>query len=124
MLRARFVVTLCACLFLVGVCLAADPAPALLTAHGTVEKVEKDSLTIKPRQPDGKFGKSLTLQITGTSKVSTLMPQTRMGKTIMTQKDTDAKDLQAKQTVAVIYADVTPPVLLTAVVQPASDKDK
>jgi hypothetical protein len=121
MLRARLFVAVCACLFLAGLCLAADP-PTLMTAQGTVEKVEKDSLTIRPRGPDGKFGKNLVLQVTGTSKVTTLLPQSRAGKLVMTQKDTDAKDLQPKQTIAVIYTEGTPPVLLAAVVQPTSEK--
>jgi hypothetical protein len=110
----------CALLLLAGICLAADPT--LMTAQGTVDKVEKDRLTIRPRGPDGKFGKSLVLQVTGTSKITTLIPQTRAGKMVMTQKDTDAKDVQPKQAIAVIYAEGAPSVLLSAVVQPASEK--
>ena len=34
---------------LVSPLVAADAPTALLTAHGTVEKVEKDTLTIRPR---------------------------------------------------------------------------
>jgi hypothetical protein len=119
-MRARLFSNVCAFLLLAGVCLAADPT--LMTAQGTVDKVEKDSLTVRPRGPDGKFGKSLVLQLTGTTKITTLIPQSRAGKTVMTQKDTDAKDLQPKQAIAVIYAEGTPPVLLSAVVQPAPDK--
>jgi hypothetical protein len=113
---------LLAAAFLSTPCLAADPAPALVTAHGTVEKVEKDTLTIKPRGADGKFGKSLVLHLTGTSKVTTLTPQTRDGKPVMTQKETDAKDLKPDQAIAVIYSGGDNAVLLSAVVTAATDK--
>jgi hypothetical protein len=97
---------------------AADPPPLLL-AQGMVEKVDKDTLTVKPRGPDGKFGKSLALKITGTSKLTTLQPRMQKGAVVVTQKDTDAKDLQPKQTIALVYTMVkSGPVLLAAVVQP------
>ena len=120
MLRSHFLAAL-ALAFLACGAPAADP-PALLTAHGTVEKAEKNSLTVRPRDPDGKFGKSIVLQLTGTSKVTTLIPQTRAGKLVLTQKDTDAKDLQPRQVIAVIYSEAPTPVLLSAVVQPPGDK--
>ena len=108
-------------LLVAGQTLAADPV--LGTAQGTVEKVDKDSLTVRPRGPDGKFGKNLVLKVTGTSKVTTLTPQMRSGKVVLTQKDTEAKDLAPKQTIAVIYATVgSDNTLLTAVVQPAEGK--
>jgi hypothetical protein len=115
-------VLLLAVAFLADPCLAADPAPPLMAAHGTVEKVEKDTLTIKPRGADGKFGKSLVLHLTGTSKVTTLIPQTREGKAVMTQKETDAKDLKPDQAIAVIYTGGEIPVLLSAVTTAATDK--
>jgi hypothetical protein len=87
-----------------------------------VEKVEKVTLTVKPRGADGKFGKSLVLHLTGTSKVTTLTPQTREGKAVMTQKETDAKDLKADQAIGVIYSAGENPVLLSAVVTAATDK--
>jgi hypothetical protein len=108
--------------FLVLVVLAArTPAepPPLLTAQGAIEKVDRDTLTVKPRGPDGKFGKNLVLKITGTSKVTTLTPRMQKGSMIMTQKDTEAKDLQPKQAIALVYTVIKDsPVLLTAVVQP------
>jgi hypothetical protein len=110
---------LLACLVLAAPCPAADPAPALLTAHGTVEKVEKDTLTVKPRGADGKFGKSLVLHLTGTSKLATPAPQSRDGKTVMAQKDTEAKDLKPDQPIAVIYTGSDNPILLSAVVTTA-----
>jgi hypothetical protein len=98
----------------------AQGPPPLLTAQGSIEKVDRDTLTVKPRGPDGKFGKNLVLKITGTSKLTTLTPRMQKGAVVMTQKDTEAKDLQAKQAIALVYTMVKDsPVLLTAVVQPA-----
>jgi hypothetical protein len=111
-------------LFLVALTTAAlaagpDPVP-VVTAHGKIDKVSKDTLVIQPRDESGKFGKAVTLHLTGTSKITTLSSRTMDKKLVMVQKDTDAKDLAAGQTIAVIYA--TPkgqePVLLSAVVQP------
>jgi len=110
-----------ALLVLVGVTAnvsAVDPPP-LLTAQGAVEKADKESLTVKQRGADGKFGKNLVLKITGTSKVTTLMPRMQKGNLVVTQKDTEVKDLQAKQTIALVYTMVKgSPVLLAAVVHP------
>jgi hypothetical protein len=108
--------------FLALPCRGADPAPGLLTAHGTVEKVDKETLTIKPRGADGKFGKSLVLHLTGTSKVTTLIPEKRGGKEVMTQKEAEAKDLKPDQVIAVIFTAGEAPVLLTAVVHAPADK--
>ena len=93
------------------------------TARGTVDKFEKNKLTMKPRSADGKFEKDLVLEVTGTSKITSLGTQTRAGKVVVLQREMDAKDLQPKQAIAVIYADGSDgPVLLSAVVQPAADK--
>jgi hypothetical protein len=101
--------------------LAADPV--VMTAQGTVDKADKDSLTVRPRGSDGKFGKSLVLKVTGTTTISTLVPQVRAGKQVLTQNKTDAKDLQPKQAISVIYAQVANEnVLLAAVVHPADGK--
>jgi hypothetical protein len=101
---------------------AADPPP-LLTAQGTVEKADAATLTVKPRMPDGKFGKNIVLKITGTTKVTTLMPRMQKGAVVITQKDTDVKDLQPKQSIAIVYTMVKDsPVLLAAVVQPPAEK--
>lgn len=110
------------CFVAVQVATAAD-APALATAHGSVEKVEKESLTIKTRGADGKFGKSLLLKLTGTSRVTVLTPQNRDGKVVLTQKDAEVKSLEPKQVIAVIYADEKDePVLLSAVVEKVAAK--
>jgi hypothetical protein len=99
---------------------AAAQSVPVTEAHGKVQKADKDSLTFQPRDAGGKFEKAITLRITGTSRITTLAPQTRDKKEIMAQKDTDAKDVTAGQIISVIYA--TPkgqdPVLLSAVIQP------
>jgi hypothetical protein len=93
---------------------------SLETAQGTIAKVEKDSLTMKTRTPDGKFGKNLTLKLTGTSKVSTVTGQMRSGKLVVVQKEVPAKDLQPGQPLVVIYTMAQDAaVLLSAVAQPA-----
>ncbi|QDU18907.1 hypothetical protein [Urbifossiella limnaea] len=103
---------------------AAQDAPPLLTAHGSVEKADKDTLTVKPRAADGKFQKAVALKVTGTSRVTVLAPQVRDGKVVLTQREAAAADLAPGQAVAVIYADAGKDgaVLLTAVAQPAANK--
>jgi hypothetical protein len=121
MLRAHFFVATLAVLWIVPSIRCEEPA--LLTAQGKVEKADKDSLTIQPRGSDGRFGKSVVLKLTGTSKISTLTTQVRNRKTVLVQKDTDAKDLEANQVIAVIYTQMKEgAVLLTAVVQPQKEK--
>jgi len=105
----------------VAVWLAAASAPAqepaLATAHGTVGKAGKDSLTVKPRGADGRFDKEVTLTLTGTSKITSLSTEMRSGKPVPVQRDVDAKDLKPQQTIAVIYTQgAGGPVLLSAVV--------
>jgi hypothetical protein len=103
---------------------AADPPP-LLTAQGAVEKVDAtaNTLTVRPRMPDGKFGKNIVLKITGTTKVTTLTPRMQKGGVVIAQKDTEVKDLQPKQSIAMVYTMVKDsPVLLAAVVQPPAEK--
>jgi hypothetical protein len=97
---------------------AADQPSALVTAQGMVEKVDKDSLTIRPRGPDGKFEKSVALKLTGTSKITSLSLQKRGSQTVPVQRDTDAKGLQPNEPVAVIYTEGPDGlVLLSAVVE-------
>ena len=95
--------------------------PALAVAHGVVDKADKDALTLKPRDAGERFAKAVTLKLTGTSKVAVLAPQTRGGKTVLTQREGSAADLAVGQEVAVIYAEAGKdgPVLLSAVAQPA-----
>lgn len=121
MLRMRILVVLAAFTALTAGVVAAELP--LESAQGTVAKVEKEALTLKTRTADGKFGKNLTLKLTGTSKISTVTEQKRAGKQVVVQKDTDAKDLQPGQPVTVIYTTVKDgAVLLSAVVQPAEGK--
>jgi hypothetical protein len=116
MLRRGTVLLVSVFLLLATVAVAADPP--LGTAHGEIDKVSKGSITIRPRDEKGRFEKALVLKLTGTSKVTTLVPQMRAGKLVVTQQDADAKDLKAKQPIAVIYTTLKEgPVLLSAVVQ-------
>jgi hypothetical protein len=112
---------LVACLWfgLAGAAAAAD-VPPLLTAQGAVEKVGKDTLTIQPRGSGGKFGKSVALKLTGTSKLFLLATRAGTGgKVIVTQQAADLKDLNPKQPIAVIYTSGKEgAVLLVGVVQP------
>jgi hypothetical protein len=118
----RLCTALVAVLFLAAASLAADPTPNLATASGVVDKVGKDSLTVRPRGPDGKFEKSLVLKLTGTTKVATLTLQTRGGKTVPVQKDAEAKELKPKQLVAVIYTSGADGMVLLAAVALPEEK--
>jgi hypothetical protein len=105
-----------------GLAAAADGS-RLAIAHGTVERVNRTTLTIKPRGPGGQFARSLALKLTGTSKLTTATVQTRGGKLVVVQRDIDAADLQPNQEIAVVYTSVKNDlVLLTAVAQPAAGK--
>lgn len=124
MIRTALFVAL---LFAAGFVSAQDKKPAepsLGTASGVVDKAEKDEISVKPRAADGKFQKTLTLKVTGTSKVTILTPQKRADKVIMTQREAEAKDLVSGQTVAVIFAEAGKDgsVLLSAVAHPAPAK--
>jgi hypothetical protein len=91
----------------------------LSTASGMVSKVGADSVTIRPRGPDGRFGKNLTLAVTGTSKVSVVTEEKRGSKLVFVQRDISPKDLEEKQNVTVIYATAGKgAVLLSAVAVP------
>jgi hypothetical protein len=122
MQRLHAALTAVVCFLFAHLALAAD-APTLQTAHGTIDSVEKDSLTLKVRGADGKFAKPLLLKLTGTSRITTLTPQSRAGKTVLTQKDTEAKSLEPKQVIAVIYSvESEDNVLLAAVVERSGAK--
>jgi hypothetical protein len=107
-----------------GVAWAADePALKVETADGKVSKVGKDTLAIQTRGADGRFGKAVTFKVTGTTKLTTVTAQKRAGKEVATQRDTDLKDLQPNQPIAIIYTKVgESPVLLAGVAQPAPAK--
>jgi hypothetical protein len=112
----RFVLASVVCLTLI-MAASGQPVP-IMTAHGKVQKVDKDTLTFQPRDAGGKFGKAVTLKLTGTSRFTTLAPQKRDKTLIMAQKETDAKDVAPGQLMAVIYASPMgqEPVLLSAVI--------
>ncbi|HJT76169.1 MAG TPA: hypothetical protein VJ739_03115 [Gemmataceae bacterium] len=123
MSRLRLGLLCLAVLSLAGLARAADVTPTLVAAQGVIDKVGKDSLTVRPRGPEGRFEKAVTLRLTGTSRITTLTAQKRDGKAVLSQRDTQPGDLQPRQAVAFIYA-VGPagPTLLSAVVQPAAGK--
>ena len=74
-------VILCAT-FLVSTDLRGGEAPLEIgTAAGTVEKADKDSLTIQPRGAGGKFAKKMVLKITGTSKLTVVSLEKPRGET-------------------------------------------
>jgi hypothetical protein len=121
--RLRVLLAVSVCLLLAAAGRAADAPLPLVTAQGTIDKVDRDSLTIRPRGPDGKFDKSVVLRLTGTTRITTLTVRKSGKKTVVVQRDTDARDVQPKQAVAVIYTnDADGPVLLAAVVQPADGR--
>lgn len=123
-MRCGRVVLAALVLAVAGVAWAADP-PALKveTADGSVSKVNKDTLAIRTRGPDGRFGKAVTFKVTGTTKLTTVTAQKRAGKDVATQRDTDLKDLRPNQPIAIIYTNVGgSPVLLAGVAQPALAK--
>ena len=98
---------------------AADETPRMQTVQGTIEKVEKESLTIRHKSGDGKTESKQTFKLTGTSRFSMLSTQKRGDKLVLVQKDAEVKNLAEKQTIAVIYANnAGEHVLLAAVVQP------
>jgi hypothetical protein len=98
---------------------AADPPP-LGVAEGKVHKVEKETLSSQPRGMNGRFGKAITLRITGTSNLSSVTMQERAGKPVLVQREIKASDLKENQLIAVIYFNTGKgePVLLAAVAQP------
>lgn len=109
-------------------CLAAPSfafaeAPDFLTIIGTVDKFEKETLTISTGD---KTRKTVELKVTGTSKFHLMSPQVRSGKTVITQRSAETTDLTPGQSIAVIYAVVDKEnVLLTAVTKGVEkSKDK
>jgi hypothetical protein len=111
------------CLAVVALVLLARPVtaepPAVVAAVGKVEKVSKDTLSLQPRGPDGKFQKAIALKITGTSQLSTVSLRDMGGKPVVVQKDAAFKDLEPGQFVGVLYTTVKGGnVLLSAAVQP------
>jgi hypothetical protein len=121
MRQSRFASLAALCLVFAAARATAQTPAALQIARGAVDKVEKTKLTVKPRSADGKFEKDLVLQLTGTSKITSVTTQARAGKPALVQNEIDAKDLQPKQAIAVIYTDgPAGPVLLVAVVQPVA----
>ena len=107
--------------FLMGTTLTHAESSDFSTVVGTVDKCEKETLTIITGD---KLNKSVQLNVTGTSKFHLLAPQVRSGKTVITQRSAEASDLVAGQFIAVIYTVADKEnVLLTAVIK-VVDKEK
>jgi ferredoxin-fold anticodon binding domain-containing protein len=83
---------------------AADGATPVHVVQGVIEKIEKDSIVLKPRASSGKFEKNMILKLTGTSRLSVVSTQKRGEATVFVQKDLDSKQLAEKQSIAVIFA--------------------
>lgn len=97
--------------------------PALLNASGLVLKANADVVIVRPRGPDGQFGKALPLKIRGTSKVFAMSTQKRNEQIVAVQRETEPKDLQPNQPIAAVYAMVNDDaVLLVAIVQAPASK--
>lgn len=117
--------TILATALLLALCASAPPAACadagdLLVAVGTVAKVDKDTLTVRTSD---KPAKTLNLGLTGTSKFHLVSPQTRSGKTVLTQRSAEVSDLSPGQEIAVIYSTADKDtILLTAVIKAADDK--
>ena len=111
-------------LFVVPFAFATDPAAlTVMTAQGTVEKVDKDSLSVQPRRPDGKFDKVVVVRLTGTSKISVVSTRDNSGKTVVVQREVEARDLRPGQSATIVYTVVKDGnVLLSAVVLPPTEK--
>lgn len=123
MFKLRLVTVAAILLTFVALARAQDKTPELLVAHGTVDKVEKETLIVNPREAGGRFGKHLSLRLTGTSKLSLLSSRMQGGKVVIVQREIEAKDLQPKQQIAVIYTSGAAGLtLLSAVVHPAPAK--
>lgn len=91
-------------------------SPGFDTAVGTVDKIDKHSVTITLSD---KSKKSIEFKITGTSNFSLFAPQVRSDKTIITQRKAEATDLTKGQFVAIIYAEADKEyVVLSAVMKP------
>jgi hypothetical protein len=112
-----------ALLTLYGTTLAGDPSPTLMAASGTVVKVEKNSLTLQPRDEAGKFGKNLVLKLTGTSKLTVLTQRKQGKKMVAVQNEVPVKELKPGQQLAVIFtAGPKGAVLLSGVALPPLGK--
>jgi guanyl-specific ribonuclease Sa len=99
--------------------------PYLLTAQGSIERVEENTLTLKPRTSNGRFSKNLVLKLTGTSRLTALGTHKRSNSVVIAQKELRREDLKPRQGIAVIYTtEASANILLTAIVQldPESDR--
>jgi hypothetical protein len=107
---------------LIAASLAQAEMPIFSTIIGSVEKFDKDTLTVTMNE---KSKKTVELKVAGTSKFHLLAPQLRGAKTVITQRSAETTDLAAGQSIAVIYTVADKEnVLLTAVIKPAETEKK
>lgn len=109
---------------LLGLCRANEELPPLVAAQGTIEKVDKDAVTLRTRASEGKPSRNLVLKLTTASRLTTLRMHQRTGAASFDQKELRPEDLKRQQEIAVIYVAASPEnVLLSAVVQPAAERE-
>jgi hypothetical protein len=114
--RARLLAVLFVALAVASTSWAADP---LHSTTGMVVKSNAEVLMMRPRGADGRFEKAVPFKVRGTSKVTVFSLQKRAGQVVPVQREIEVKDLQADQTVSVIYTIVGDEyVLLSAVALP------
>src|SRR5262249_32219548 len=95
----------------------------LVTTQGTIEKVDRDALTLRPRGSEGKATKNLVLRLSSASRFTMLRIYKRAGEATIGQKELRPEHLQPPQEIACIYIVASPAnLLLTAVVQPDAER--
>lgn len=101
--------------FATGSLVRAEP-PDFVAAVGTVEKCDKELVTITFAD---KSKKAVELKITGTSNFFIIEKHLRAGKTVLAQRKAIAADLAKGQAIAAIYAEADNEfILLNAVIRP------
>ena len=120
-MRSKFIFTILTILvFVLATSVSFADSLDFSTATGTVEKFEKDTLTVLLGE---KSKKTIEFKVTGTTKLHLLAPQVRGGKTVATQRSAETTDLVNGQPIAVIYTVIEKEnVLLTAVVKSLEKK--
>ena len=91
----------------------------LHSVTGAVVKANAGLVVLRPRLPDGRFGKAVVLKIRGTSRITTLLSEQRDGQLLTVQREQDPASLTPNRVVAALYTVADgEEVLLTAVALP------
>src|SRR2546430_2250893 len=101
-MKRAIMLVFAAWILLATAALAGGNAFSVASATGAVDKADADTLVLKPRTPDGKFAKHLTLKLTGTSKIASVSQEKRAGKLVFVQREVHMKDLESNQPISVI----------------------